>query len=78
MAKLTVVKTPDETPAGLSDEGPFRCDHCEYFSDGVCSKPQVLEEHPELETEGGASVQPTMCCNFFSRADRSSVKRRGR
>lgn len=41
------------------DQGPFRCDHCEYYVDpGGCKK-----------VEG--TIDPAGCCNLFEKGEAS-------
>lgn len=42
------------------DNGPFRCDNCEYFSHGHCKHPDV-----------NAPVEAGGCCAFFDPIEKS-------
>ena len=53
--------TPDEANYDGPDQGPFRCDNCEYFiSPGSCQKVQ-------------GSIDPAGCCNYFEKGESSDV-----
>lgn len=68
-----MVRTPANTPAAYQppSEGPFSCDHCEYYRDpGQCRKPQVIQE---LGGTSMASVQAKGCCNFYERTHANSA-----
>lgn len=57
------------------DEGPFRCDHCEYYSgQNRCRNTAVIQWAKEHrfglkcdEASGKAVVQPDGCCDFFEK-----------
>lgn len=56
---------PGSDPSlAFESEGPFRCDRCEYYHGGQCSKPEVNAKY----TNGQPTpVQPGQCCNFFEK-----------
>lgn len=53
-------------------EGPFRCDHCEYYDDGTCGQVVVVKWAKEgkygLKLDGGrAIVNPDDCSDYFEK-----------
>lgn len=61
---------PGSALTGLSTDGPFRCDHCEYFQDSSCRHEKVMRD-PELQVlkllNGRIAVRGEWCCNEFVR-----------
>ena len=44
-----------------ADQGPFRCDHCEYFSaPNKCSHPEIIKLRRGV-------VKPASCCDYFEK-----------
>lgn len=56
MATMTV---PKHDVYQAADQGPFRCDNCEYFSTpNKCSNPEIVKLR-------GGMVEPGACCDYF-------------
>lgn len=56
------------------EEGPFRCDHCEYFEQGnKCNQKNIIDyaRHKmynlTLSSDGLANVDPGGCSDYFER-----------
>ncbi len=59
------VRTPPTAPAAYMgpEDGPFRCDHCDYFTaPDACRHPAVIRE---LGGTTHARVSPAGCCNHY-------------
>lgn len=50
------------------DQGPFLCQHCEYYSDpGRCNNPSVVQElGPSQDDPSTADVDAQGCCNLYA------------
>ena len=71
MAKITTKEHQAYMPGS---QGPFRCDHCEYFSGtNRCNNKKIVAyaiNHKfglELESAGFAKVDPAGCSDEFKK-----------
>jgi len=47
-------------------DGPFRCGHCEHYSDGKCNHPDVeSDKQVPKAADGKGIVEADGCCNYF-------------
>lgn len=62
---------PGTKKTGLSTDGPFRCDLCEYYRDNSCGHKDVMSD-PQLVSlklaNGRVAVRGAWCCNYYERA----------
>ena len=48
------------------EDGPFRCDHCEYFKDNSCGNEEMKKLSKRAKTsEGRVKVAADGCCIYF-------------
>lgn len=47
------------------EDGPFRCDHCEYFKDGTCGNEEMLKLSKRAKSNGRVKVDAGGCCIYF-------------
>ncbi len=50
-----------------ASEGPFRCDHCEYFkAPTTCTKPEIIRLRQ-------GKVQAGACCDYFEKDTKATL-----
>lgn len=61
---------PGSKRTGLSTDGPFRCDNCEYYASESCGNKDVMEDPQLVQLKlgnGRIAVRGEWCCNHFER-----------
>lgn len=60
-ALLGLVNDPKHQVYQPAKEGPFRCDHCEYYvGPERCRKPEIVALRQGM-------VEPGACCDYFEK-----------